>query len=425
MQIRDLVVDLLGPDLPIAVRAYDGTALGPPDAPATLVIRSRNALRRILTSPGELGFVRAYVAGDVEIEGDIRTFVDLHRRLPQVKLSWRQAWLALKLLGVWNLRPLQPPVEEARMPWRRRHTRVADAAAIAHHYDVSNAFYRLILGPTMTYSCGVFETEGDSLEQAQANKHELICRKLGLGRGDRLLDIGCGWGSLALHAARYHGARVVGVTVSERQVALARQRVHEEGLAGRVEIRFQDYREVDDGPYDAVSSVGMFEHVGLRRLSAYFAKVYSLLKTSGRFLNHAISRRPFQRERLQRYGFPNRYVFPDGELIEIGRVITALQEAGFEARHMEDLREHYVRTLHHWLHNLEAGWETAVSAASFGRARVWRLYLAGAASRFEQDWIRVNQVLAVKTPLGAGRSGMSLRPDWEGPLGRDPDANGA
>jgi cyclopropane-fatty-acyl-phospholipid synthase len=422
VKIEDLIVDLLGPDFPLAVRAYDGTALGPPDARATLVIRSKNALRRILTRPGELGFVRAYVAGEVEVEGDIHAFVDLHRRLPEVKLSWRQAWMALRLLGVWNLRPLRPPAEEARIPWGRRHTRAADAVAIAHHYDVSNAFYRLILGPSMTYSCALFESERDSLEEAQANKHELICRKLDLKRGDRLLDIGCGWGSLALHAARYHGVGVVGVTVSQRQVALARERVSEAGLDGLVEIRLQDYRDIDDRPFDAISSVGMFEHVGTERLGEYFAKVYALLKTGGRFLNHAISRRPFQTERLQRAGFPNRYVFPDGELIEIGKVISAIQGAGFEARHMENLREHYARTLRHWVHNLEANWEAVVVASSLGRARVWRLYLAGAASRFEQDWIRVNQVLAVKTALGPGVSGMPLRPVWEGSLRRAPGA---
>ncbi|OOO02239.1 MAG: putative fatty acid methyltransferase [Chromatiales bacterium USCg_Taylor] len=392
MKIQQFIEDLLGPDLPIGVRAYDGTVMGPADPPATLVIRSKDALRWIATSPGEIGFARAYVAGDFEIEGDIHAFVELHKRLPNIKLSPRQWWMALKLIGLRNLRPVTPPVEEAK-PQRDRHSRASDAAAIAHHYDVSNDFYRIILGPSMTYSCAVFESDSDPLDQAQAKKHDLICRKLGLGQGDRLLDIGCGWGALALHAAKHYRARVVAITVSDRQVHYARDWVRREGLAD-----------------------GMFEHVGVARMSDYFSKVYTLLRTGGRFLNHAINRRPFQNEALARSGFPNRYVFPDGELIEVGRILSAMQQAGFEARHLENLREHYVLTLKHWCRNLEAQWDAAVAASSIGRVRVWRLYLAGSASRFVGDWIRVNQILAVKTEVGHGTSGMPLRPDWDGPL---------
>ena len=415
MKIKEFIDDLFGPDLPIGVRAYDGTVMGPLNAPAVLVIRSKNALRRIATSPGEIGFARAYVAGDVEIEGDIHAFVELHKRLPNIKLSPRQWWMALKLIGLHNLRPVTPPVEEAK-PRRDRHSRASDAAAIAHHYDVSNDFYRIILGSSMTYSCAVFESDSDPLDQAQAKKHDLICRKLGLGAGDRLLDIGCGWGALALHAAKHYRARVVAITVSDRQVHYAQEWVRREGVADRVEIRFQDYRDVDDGPFDAVSSVGMFEHVGVARMSEYFRKVHSLLRRGGRFLNHAINRRPFQNEALPRSGFAHRYVFPDGELIEVGRVLSSMQQAGFEARHLENLREHYAITLKHWCRNLEARWDAAVAASSIGRARVWRLYLAGSASRFVDDWIRVNQILAVKTEVGHGTSGMPLRPDWDGPL---------
>ncbi len=417
MKIKEFIDDLFGPDLPIGVRAYDGTVMGPVNAPAILVIRSKDALRRIATSPGEIGFARAYVAGDVEIEGDIHAFVELHKRLPNIKLSPRQWWMALKLIGLHILRPVTPPAgggEATTGPPFARQRRGRDRPSLRrvkrllpHHPRI---FDDLFL-------CRV-ESDSDPLDQAQAKKHDLICRKLGLGPGDRLLDIGCGWGALALHAAKHYRARVVAITVSDRQVHYARDWLRREGVADRVEIRFQDYRDVDDGPFDAVSSVGMFEHVGVARMSEYFGKVHALLRRGGRFLNHAINRRPFQNEALPRSGFAHRYVFPDGELIEVGRVLSSMQQAGFEARHLENLREHYVLTLKHWCRNLEARWDAAVAASSIGRARIWRLYLAGSASRFVDDWIRVNQILAVKTEVGHGTSGMPLRPDWDGPLDR-------
>jgi len=228
--LSSLIESVLGSDLPVAVRGYDGSTLGPPDAPATLVLRSRDALRRIVTAPGELGFARAYVSGDLDVEGDIYAALELRDRLPEVRLTPKQLISAAREVGLRNLRPLPPPPEEARLHGRR-HSMARDHAAVSHHYDVSNDFYRLILGPSLTYSCAVFTSDGISLEQAQANKYELVARKLGLNDRMRLLDVGCGWGGMVLHAAINHGARAVGVTVAERQVDLASKRAADAGVA--------------------------------------------------------------------------------------------------------------------------------------------------------------------------------------------------
>jgi cyclopropane-fatty-acyl-phospholipid synthase len=291
--------------------------------------------------------------------------------------------------------------------WRGR-----DAAAVTHHYDVSNRFYRMVLGPSMTYSCAVFPDEGASLEEAQAAKHQLVCCKLGLRPGMRLLDVGCGWGSLALHAVRHHGVTAVGVTLSQPQAELARERAEKAGVADRVDFRVQDYRDVADGPFDAISSIGMFEHVGMARTAEYFSHLRELLRPGGRLLNHAISRPPSRTTRLAPNTFVGRYVFPDGELLEVGTTVSALQAQGFEARHVESLREHYARTLRCWVANLEAHWDEAVDEVGAGRARVWRLYMAGSAAGFDTGRTSVHQVLAVH-PGARGTSGMPLRPDWE------------
>jgi cyclopropane-fatty-acyl-phospholipid synthase len=284
---------------------------------------------------------------------------------------------------------------------------------------VSNEFYRLVLGPTMAYSCAVFEHETDSLETAQANKFELVCRKLGLSPGMRLLDIGCGWGGMVLHAAARHGVEAVGVTVSVPQAEHAEKRVADAGLGDRVEIRVQDYRDIGDGPFDAISSIGMFEHVGASQLSAYFSRVADLLGAQGRLVNHAISRpTPDGRPRLHRRGFYDRYIFPDGELHEVGQVVSGIQDAGLEVRDVEGLREQYARTLRRWVSNLEANWDRAVEEAGLTRARIWRLYLAVSAVMFEDNRIHVDQVLAVNTPA-SGSSGFPLRPDWTEHLGAD------
>ena len=419
MTLQSLLEELLGSDLPIVVDAYDGSRLGPANAPATVHIRNPQAIRRLVTSlGGELGFTRAFVAGEIDIEGDIYAVLALRDRLSRPRPTpalLRKIGNALghdfKVGGVSSLAKLRPaaPPEEIRLRGHR-HGRSRDAKAIASHYDVSNEFYRLFLGPSMTYSCALFESPDDSLEQAQFNKHDLICRKLEVGPGKRLLDIGCGWGGMAVHAARVHGASVVGVTISNEQYDYARKRVVEAGLADRVEIRLQDYRDIDDGPFDAISSVGMFEHVGLRQLGTYMEGAFGLLVPTGRFLNHAITRPVGSGPRFDKNGFINRYVFPDGELLDLGEIVTAMHAAGLEVRHVETLREHYDTTLRHWVNNLEAAWSDAVDEVGEARARVWRLYMAGSALQFAGNHIQVQQVLAVRPDSGI--SGFGSGPHW-------------
>jgi cyclopropane-fatty-acyl-phospholipid synthase len=409
--LEPLIRAFLGESPPVAFRCWDGSVLGDIDAKATIVIRSPQALRRLVWSPNELGLGRAYVAGELDVEGDIYALLNLRSnvaaddepaRLGLGVKGWSEAFTAARGYGALG-RPLPPPPEEARLSGRR-HSKARDAAAVAHHYDVSNEFYRVVLGPTMTYSCAYFASEEMSLDEAQEAKYELVCRKLGLRPGMRLLDVGCGWGGMVLHAAREHGVRAVGVTLSRQQHELAQKRIAEAGLAEQVEVRYQDYRDIDDGPYDAISSIGMFEHVGLSRLNEYFNDLYGLLRPEGRLLNHAISRPPGP-SAFDKHSFIERYVFPDGELHEVGTVVAAVQESGFEARDVESLREHYARTLRHWVINLESGWDDAVAAVGEARARVWRLYMGGSAVNFEAGRTSIHQVLAVKTD-SSGRSGM-------------------
>jgi cyclopropane-fatty-acyl-phospholipid synthase len=391
----------------LALILPDGTVLGPAEARARLIVRSPDALRRIVAAPGELGFARAYVAGEIDLDGDIYAALPAMLELPSAPQLARLWLAAARVVGRQGLRPLPTPPEEARLRGRR-HTRRRDAAAVSHHYDVSNAFYRLVLGPSLTYSCAVYEHPDATLEEAQAAKHELICEKLGLQPGMRLLDVGCGWGTLLLHAAERYGVHGVGVTVSARQAELARERVAEAGLADRIDIRLADYRDIHDGPFDAISSVGMFEHVGLSRLGTYFRRLHELLHPEGRLLNHGIARRPGRRSPIRRNTFVGRYVFPDGELHEIGAVVSAIQAASFEVRHTETLREHYALTLRAWVQNLEANWDEAVAHVGAARARIWRLYMAGSALGFEAGRLQLHQVLAVRPEHG--RSGMPLTP---------------
>lgn len=430
MALASLLAGFVEGELPIAIEAYDGSRAGPIDAPATVIIRSPDAVSRVVTRPGELGIARAYVSGDLDIEGDIFSLLAFAADARGLRVDGRLVAGLLRDVGMRGIRPLPPPPEEARLRGGL-HTRSRDRDAISHHYDVSNDFYRLVLGDSMTYSCAVFEDPDDSLERAQANKYELISRKLGLEPDMRLLDVGCGWGSMLLHAGREHGVRGVGVTLSQEQEDLAIKRIAEAGLTDRLEVRLQDYRDVLDGPFDAISSIGMFEHVGRSRMEEYFRRLLALVRPGGRLLNHAISRPGYPQPdtRLGRTratarrvagaagsrttsrihsGFMDRYVFPDGELHEVGVVVSMLQENGFEVRHVESLREHYALTLRRWVANLEANWDAAVLDVGPGRARVWRLYMAASALGFERNDLEIHQVLAVRTDDGA--SGMPLRP---------------
>ncbi|WP_326808365.1 MULTISPECIES: cyclopropane-fatty-acyl-phospholipid synthase family protein [unclassified Streptomyces] len=421
-RIVALAEKALGAPLPVRIRTWDRSEAGPPGAPV-LVIRNRRALRRVLWRPGELGLARAWVAGDLDIEGDLYAALDLLAELIWEKGDDRQpARSALALARDPDVReaalelvklagpglPPAPPAEEARRRTGLRHTLRRDRKAISHHYDVGNDFYELVLGPSMVYSCAYWQPDG-TLEEAQRDKLDLICRKLGLREGGRLLDVGGGWGSLVLHAAREYGVHAVAVTLSREQAAYGRKRVAEEGLTDRIEIRVQDYREVDDGPYDAISSVGMAEHVGSARYREYADDLYALLKPGGRLLNHQIARRPLSDEEAYEVDeFIDAYVFPDGELAPVGRTAGQLEEAGFEVRDVEALREHYALTLRAWVANLESDFARAARLTSPGRARIWRLYMAASALAFERNRIGVNQILAVKTPEG-GASGLPLR----------------
>ena len=400
---------LLGAPVPLSVRCWDGSEAVVEGAP-TLVVRHRRAVRRLVYAPGELGLARAYVSGDLDVDGDLYaalSFPDDLPSRPDLHLDRRGlARLAGPLLRLGVLGPpAAPPPEEARLRGTR-HSLRRDRNAISHHYDVGNDFYRLLLGPSLVYSCAYFTEPAATLEQAQEAKLELRS-------GMRLLDVGCGWGSLALHAAARYGVSVTGVTISAAQAELARRRIADAGLADRVEVRLQDYREVVDGPFDAISSIGMAEHVGLAQLPVYATRLYALLPPGGRLLNQAIARGPAAGpERPDPRSFLTRYVFPDGELQPLATHVRVLEEAGFEVCDVEALRRHYALTCRAWVSNLERRWDEAVRLSSPGRARVWRLYLAGSALAFEHHRAGANQVLAVK-PGPPGQDRLPLRrPDW-------------
>jgi cyclopropane-fatty-acyl-phospholipid synthase len=414
-RMRPLIAALLGTDPPVRIEFWDGSGVGAVDGPGTIRVLRREALRRLLWAPGELGLARAYVAGDLEIDGDLLAMLEVLSPVAPRDANlgfsgWARGARAALSVGAIG-RPLPPPAEEARQRGRR-HSKERDAEAISHHYDVGNEFYEIVLGPAMTYSCAYFDRPEATLADAQAAKHELICRKLGLHELDepRLLDVGCGWGSMAIHAAARHGARAVGITISREQAELARKRVAEAGLSDRVEIRLQDYRDLGGERFDAISSIGMFEHVGRERMADYFTTLRGLLGPRGRLLNHAIS--SVGGSRLKRNSFTGRYVFPDGELLDVSDTVGAMEAAGFEVRDVHALREHYATTLRHWVRNLEDGWDRAVALVGEPRARIWRLYMAASAIGFDDGGVSVHQVLVV-VPTPEGASGMpATRDAW-------------
>ena len=426
-EVRALLETAVGAPLPLRIACWDGSVSARGDVGPTLVLRSPRALRRLLWAPGELGLARAYVSGDLTVEGDVLELLDLPDVIERVAhhdhvgLTVRERLAALgtaRRLGALGLPPT-PPAEEVRRRRGRLHSKARDAASVSHHYDVGNDFYRVVLGRTMVYSCAYWaHAPGNAytLDDAQHDKLDLVCRKLGLEPGMRLLDVGCGWGSLAIHAATRYGVHAVGVTVSQEQAALARRRVADAGLADRVEIRLQDYRDVTDGPYDAIASVGMSEHVGRAQLVPYARTLMEQLRPGGRLLNHAIAsvRALPPPSRRDEPGFIDSYIFPDGEVLPLSSTLDALERVGFEVRDVEALREHYGLTLRAWVDNLRDGWEEAVARSSEPRARTWLLYLAACALAFEHGNITVHQVLAVRQG-DRGVSGLPhTRPEWIG-----------
>ncbi|HUZ37973.1 MAG TPA: class I SAM-dependent methyltransferase [Streptosporangiaceae bacterium] len=418
MALAEVFEKVAGPDAPVEFRAYDGSASGTSEAPVRITVRSPVAVSYLAQAPGLLGLARAYVSGHLDVDGDMYTALARITPAQQVQLGMTGRLRLLGQLGGPRLLfpRVPPPPQEVRVSRRwvggRRHSKGRDASAISHHYDVSNTFYAWVLGPSMSYTCACFPREDATLEEAQFYKHDLVARKLGLQPGMRLLDVGCGWGGMVMHAAREYGVKALGVTLSEQQAAWAQQAIADAGLAGLAEVRHLDYRDVPETGFDAVSSIGLTEHIGKAQLPGYFSFLHGKLKEGGRMLNHCITR-PDDNEPARRAGgFINRYVFPDGELEGPGYLVSRMNAAGFEIRHEENLREHYALTLAGWCANLDAHWEEAVAEVGAGTARVWRLYMAGSRLGFERNVVALHQILGVK--LGVeGRSGMPLRPDWD------------
>lgn len=396
------------------VRLWDGT-FWPDSTPhrVTLVLNHPGALRAMLLPGTEVGLVEAYLYNDIDLEGEIESVYGVAEQLAAQTDNWK------KKLGVardlLRLPDQQNPRISRRGPARlsgKPHSIERDRQAIAYHYNVSNDFYALFLGKRMVYSCAYFRTPEDDLDTAQEQKLEHICRKLGLKAGQRLLDIGCGWGGLVIYAAERYGVDATGITLSQPQAELASQRIAEAGLERRARVLLKDYREVNDfGAYDRLVSVGMFEHVGEALLPVYFERAWRLLKPGGLFLNHGIARRAVARG-WDPQSFSNAYVFPDGELLPISHTLRVAEESGFEVRDVESLREHYTMTLRHWVHNLESHHDRAIQFVDEPTYRVWRVFMSGSAHGFASGRLNVYQSLLVK-PDEHGASGLPLtREAW-------------
>lgn len=412
-RIAEVLDQFFDGGLPIRLAAYDGSTAGDADSPYTLDITSPRGLAYILTAPGDLGLARAYVSGDLVLQGTHpgdpypalslivgRTDVSRPGPIEVVRL--------MAELGLSHFIPPKPPPEEHLPVWRnkleglrwfQRHTEVRDADAIHHHYDVSNRFYEMVLGPSMTYTCAVFPRPVATLEEAQDAKYDLICRKLDLRPGQRLLDLGCGWGGMVRFAAREYGVHALGVTLSREQASWAQRAIKEQQLDHLAEVRHMDYRHVEESGFDAISSIGLTEHIGVANYPAYFGFIRDRLKPDGRLLNHCITRAD-SRHGAKAGAFIDRYVFPDGELATSGTIVAALEDAGLEAQHHENLRRHYALTLAGWNRNLVDNWDACVEEAGIGTARVWGLYMAGSRVGFERNEIQLHHVLATKTADG-------------------------
>ncbi|WP_099022607.1 class I SAM-dependent methyltransferase [Mycolicibacterium palauense] len=410
-----------GDSLPLRFTAYDGSAAGPEDATLGLDLLTPRGTTYLATAPGDLGLARAYVSGDLEPHG-------VHPGDPYELLKALAHQLDFKLpkprvlaqivrsIGIEHLKPIAPPPQEALPRWRRiaegvRHSKTRDAEAIHHHYDVSNTFYEWVLGPSMTYTCACYPGAEATLEEAQDNKYRLVFEKLRLKEGDRLLDVGCGWGGMVRYAAR-HGVRAVGVTLSAEQADWAQKAIAEQGLSELAEVRHGDYRDVAESGFDAVSSIGLTEHIGVANYPAYFRFLQSKLRTGGLLLNHCITRHD-NRTGAAAGGFIDRYVFPDGELTGSGRIIAEAQNVGLEVVHEENLRHHYALTLRDWCRNLVEHWDEAVAEVGLPTAKVWGLYMAGSRLGFETNVVQLHQVLAVKLDDRGGDGGLPLRPWWQ------------
>ena len=409
-----------GGDLPLKFTAYDGSSAGPDDASLGLDLLTPRGTTYLATAPGDLGMARAYVSGDLELHGvhpgdPYELLRALSDKLETKRPPARMLANIIRSIGFEHLVPIAPPPQEALPRWRRiaeglRHSKTRDAEAIHHHYDVSNAFYEWVLGPSMTYTCACYPTANATLLEAQDYKYRLVFEKLRLQPGDRLLDVGCGWGGMVRYAAR-QGVQATGVTLSAEQAAWAQQAIADEGLSELAEVRHGDYRDIRETQFDAVSSLGLTEHIGVANYPAYFGFLKSKMRPGALLLNHCITR-PDNRTGPTAGGFIDRYVFPDGELTGSGRIITEAQDAGLEVVHEENLRQHYAMTLRDWCANLVEHWDEAVAEVGLGTAKVWGLYMAGSRLGFERNVIQLHQVLAVKLDERGGDGGLPLRPWW-------------
>jgi cyclopropane-fatty-acyl-phospholipid synthase len=407
MRIAEAFDRLAGPETDVEFIAYDGSKGGRIGSDVRLEVKSPRAIAALLGAPGQLGVARAYVAGDLDVSGDLYTAFDRLATAAVRDISWAEKARMARHFAPFFLQKPPPPPEEARVNGGK-HSRRRDAQVISHHYDVSNRFYEWVLGPTMAYTCAVFPGPDATLEQAQEEKFDLVCRKLGLEAGMRVLDVGCGWGGFALHAAANYGVEVIAVTLSEQQARWGQRAVVEAGLEGLVEIRHSDYRAVPETGFDRIASIGLTEHIGKANYADYFGFLRSRLVDGGRLLNHCITRTDPNERTLTRNGFINRYVFPDGELVHVGTLIDAMEHQHLEVQHEENLRVHYAMTLRLWLENLERHWDEAVQEVGLRKARVWRLYLAASQWGFTRNRIQLHQVLLTRTSA-AGDSGMPLR----------------
>lgn len=422
MTIGEIVRAFADAEPPLRIEAYDGSSYGPADSPLVLRLKSRKALQYFVTAPGDLGLARAYLMGEIEMVGvhpgaphDVFGALELFRKsmtsTPDAATMLRIA----RSVGLENVRLLPTPEMEIVPAWRRmlhgmrRHSKERDSKAVSYHYDVSNRFYEWVLGDSMTYTCARYDTPGTSLEDAQEAKYRLVFDKLGLQPGDRLLDVGCGWGGMVRFAAR-HGVHAIGVTLSREQADWAARAIERDGLGELAEVRLQDYRDVPERDFDAVSSIGMTEHIGRRNYHDYFTRVHGYLRPGGRLLNHCITR-PDNARGTRAGAFIDRYIFPDGELTGAGTVHAEIEDAGFEVLHGENLRPHYALTLRDWCANLVAHWDEAVGEVGEPMARLWGLYMGACQYGFEHNKVQLHQILAVR--LGEDqRWEQPLRPAW-------------
>ena len=420
MALAEVFEAFVGADAPVEFAAYDGSRAGAAGSAVKVTVRSPVAVAYLAQAPGALGLARAYVSGHLDVDGDMYEALVRMSTAQRMDIALPEKLRLLQSLGGPKLliHRIPPPPQESlqHRRWRvgRLHTKARDAKAISHHYDVSNTFYEWVLGPSMAYTCACYPTSDATLEEAQANKFDLVARKLGLHEGMRLLDVGCGWGSMVRHAAREYGVKALGVTLSEQQALWAQAAIEREGLSDLAEVRHLDYRDVPETGFDAISSIGLTEPIGVKNIPAYFSFLYGKLKPGGRLLNHCITRPDNTEPPIRKNGFINRYVFPDGELEGPGYLISLMHDNGFEVRHEENLREHYAKTLEGWCANLDEHWDEAVKEVGEGTARVWRLYMAGSRLGFDRNQIQLHQVLGVKLHKD-GTADMPLRPDWEQP----------